>query len=153
MTTPTEIELTFRSQLRAPRDQIWRWIVSVEGISRELWPVLKMTIPAHIKSIADVQIMPGQPLFRSWVLLFGVLPIDRSDLTLLHLERGRGFVEQSPMISMALWRHERTLEESDGSTILIDHLTFQPRLAKTLTRWFIRTVFTHRHNVLRRQLG
>jgi ligand-binding SRPBCC domain-containing protein len=153
MTTPTEIELTFRSELHAPRDQMWAWIASVEGISRELWPVLKMTVPASIKNITDVHITPGQPLFRSWVLLFGVLPIDRSDLTLLHLEAGRGFVEQSPMISMALWRHERTLEERDGRTILTDHLTFQPRLAKTLTRWFIRTVFTHRHNVLRRQFG
>jgi hypothetical protein len=40
-----------------------------------------------------------------------------------------------------------------GGTVLGDRLTFEPRLATAPTRWFIRTVFTHRHRVLGRALG
>jgi ligand-binding SRPBCC domain-containing protein len=148
-----QVDLTFRSELRAPQDRVWAWITSVEGISRELWPLLRMTAPRNVRNIQDIPIEPGRPLFRSWVLLFGLLPIDRSDLTLLRLEQGRKFVEQSPMLSMRLWRHERTLEPSGERTTLTDKLTFEPRLATTLTRWFIATVFAHRHAVLRRQFS
>ena len=147
------VELVFRSALSAPPDRVWAWITSAEGISRELWPVMKMTMPRNVTNIADVRIEPGKPLFRSWVLLFGVLPIDRSDLTLLSLERGTGFVEQSPMLSMSLWRHERTITTEGAQTILTDRLTFRPRIVRAVTAWFIRTVFTHRHAVLRKHLG
>jgi hypothetical protein len=128
-------------------------MTSAEGISRELWPLMKMTIPANLRTLGDVPLEPGKPLFRSWVLLFGVLPIDRSDLTLLELTEPRGFVEQSPMLSMKLWRHERWLEEHGARTILVDRLTFEPRFAGALVRWFIRTVFTHRHAVLRKHFA
>ena len=145
------VDLIFHSELRASRDRVWAWITSVEGISRELWPILKMTAPRNARSIQDVLIEPGKPLFRSWILLFGVLPVDRSDLTLLQLEEGTGFVEESPMLSMSLWRHERSLATNGEGTILKDMLTFKPRLATPLMKWFIQTVFTHRHVVLRRQ--
>jgi len=92
-------------------------------------------------------------LCRSWILLCGILPIDRSDLTLIELEAGHRFVEQSPMFSMRLWRHERTIEARENGCTLTDRLEFQPRVAVGVTRWFIVTVFTHRHAVLRRNLG
>src|SRR6266446_2498174 len=78
----SQIELTFRSALSAPRDRVWAWVTSVEGISRELSPIVRMTTPRGVKRIGDVPIEPGKPLFRSWILLFGIIPIDRSDLTL-----------------------------------------------------------------------
>jgi ligand-binding SRPBCC domain-containing protein len=149
----SRVELTFTSDLASPPDRVWRWITSVRGISQELAPVLKMTAPEGVTDIADVKVQPGQPLFRSWVLLFGILPVDRSDLTLLSLEPGTGFVEQSPMLSMKVWRHERHLEESGEGTLLTDRLTFQPRLATFVIRWFIRTVFNHRHRVLQQHFG
>src|SRR5438067_106868 len=108
----SQVELTFRSELSAPRDRVWAWVTSMEGISRELWPILRMTAPRGVKSIGDVPIEPGNPLFRSWILLFGIIPIDRSDLTLLSLDVGKRFVEQSPMLSMSLWRHVRTLSST-----------------------------------------
>lgn len=57
---------------------------------------------------------------------------------------------------MALWRHERRIvssPSSPASVVLIDELTFQPRLAKGVARWFIKRFFTHRHEVLRKNLG
>jgi len=125
----------------------------MDGISRELAPILKMTAPRGVASIADLRVQPGERLFRSWMLLFGILPVDRSDLTLLTIEPGKGFLEQSPMLSMKLWRHERRLDASGDGTLLTDRLTFEPRLGSAVTRWFITTVFNHRHRVLRQHLG
>lgn len=113
-------------------------------------PVLKMTFPKGKASILDFQVVPGKPLFRSWILLFGVLPIDRSDLTMLEVEQGR-FVEQSPMVSMRQWRHERVIiptNDNEGA-LVIDTLEFSPRFAAPLVGLFVKRFFEHRHSVLR----
>lgn len=125
----------------------------MDGIATELRPLLKMTVPGQVKSLLDLQVRLGQRLFRSWILLFGIIPIDRSDLTLVELEPGRRFLEQSPMFSMRLWRHERIVNSVAGGSTITDRLEFQPRFGKRLTRWFIKKLFTHRHAVLRRTLG
>lgn len=150
------ITLRFESALRAPAEQVWAWITSASGIRAEMRPLLFMTVPRGIRSLEDVPIVPGIRLFRSYVFLFGFLPIDYSDMTLLELRHGQGFVEQSPMGSMQLWRHERNIVAcpTDATTVLlIDQLTFQPRAMKHLVGWFIQRVFIHRHNVLRKHLG
>ncbi len=150
------ISLKFESKLSAPRERVWEWITSLEGISAEMWPFFLMTAPKQIRSIEDVGVKLGTPLFRSYVFLFGFLPIDYSDLTLIELQRGQGFVEQSHMGSMKLWRHERRIlsDPSEPSAVLlVDNLTFQPRLARGVVSWFIRRVFEHRHAILRANLG
>jgi ligand-binding SRPBCC domain-containing protein len=150
------ITLTFHSQLRAPAAAVWKWITSVEGISAEMWPLMRMTVPQRIKTLTDADVRPGHRLFRSYILLFGILPIDYSDLTLLELTSGRGFIEQSPMGSMRLWRHERqltTAEGPDSSVMLTDRLTFDPRFARAVVAWFVGMFFRHRHAVLRKHLG
>jgi len=148
---PMAVTLTFESTLFAPRERVWEWITSFDGITAEMRPLFRMTVPRGVRTLADVAVTPGSRLFRSWILLFGFLPIDYSDLTLLELERGRGFVEESPMGSMRLWRHERRiLDAADpAAVVLSDRLTFAPRFAPALVRWFIRRAFTHRHAVLR----
>ena len=70
--------------------------------------------------------MLGERIFRSWVLLFGVLPIDYDDLTLIALEPGRGFHERSRMLSMRVWEHERTLEpDGEGGCRVRDRLSLR----------------------------
>ena len=123
------------------------------GILAELRPIARMTAPRGITSILDIDVKLGTPLTRSWFLLFGFLPLDRSDLTLIELNDGHGFVEQSPMLSMRLWRHERTIDSVAGGSKISDRLTFEPRFCARLVRWFIAAVFRHRHRVLRRELG
>ena len=150
------ISLRFASRLHAPPELVWEWITSLKGISAEMWPFFRMTTPKGIRSLSDLQIKPGVRMFRSYVFLFGVLPIDYSDMTLVELDSGSGFVEQSPMGSMKLWRHERRIVPypSDPSAVLlVDQLTFRPRIARRLVEWFIRKVFTHRHKVLRANLN
>src|SRR5215211_513005 len=93
----------------------------------------------------------NRSLFRSRVFLFGLLPIGYSHLTLLELTPRDGFVEESPMTSMHLWRHERRIhDDSVGGTVtVVDRLTFEPKHARRVIAWFIGKVFEHRHRVLR----
>lgn len=150
------ISIRFESKLRAPTERVWEWITSVEGISAEMRPFFRMTTPKQMQSLADVRVQSGTRMFRSYVFLFGFLPIDYSDMTLVQLNPGVGFVEQSPMGSMKLWRHERYIASCDSepeAVLLVDQLTFQPRMASGLVGWFIRRVFTHRHKVLREKLN
>lgn len=145
------ISIRFESRLLAPHERVWAWISSINGIAAELWPFLRMTSPKRVQSLADVQVEPGVRLFRSYLLLFGVVPIDYSDMTLLELTPGIGFIEQSPMGSMTLWRHERHIApcpSAPDAVLLVDQLTLQPRLARRLTGWFVRHLFAHRHKVL-----
>lgn len=144
------VRLTFESKVAASASEVWSWATSVKGISAEMWPVLKMTIPKGKSSILDFEVAPGQPLFRSWLLLAGVLPIDCSELTLLEVEDGRRFLEQSPMLSMRLWRHERVLTPTHEGTSVSDNLEFSPRFGTPVVRWFVKVFFQHRHAVLRR---
>jgi len=89
------ISIRFESTLRAPSERVWEWITSVEGISAEMRPFFRMTTPKQMKSLADIRVQPGARMFRSYVFLFGFLPIDYSDMTLVELTPGVGFVEQS----------------------------------------------------------
>jgi len=88
------ISLRFESTLRASPERVWEWITSVEGISAEMRPFCRMTTPKKMHSLANVRVEPGTRMFRSYVFLFGFMPIDYSDMTLVELTPGVGFVEQ-----------------------------------------------------------
>ena len=147
------MDLTFESMLAVPPERAWAWATSVRGVTTELAPWLRMTAPRGFERLVGDDVPVGRPLFRSYVFLLGILPIDRSDLTLVELEPGRRFQEQSPMLSMKLWRHERTIFPTADGCRVRDHLEFEPRFARRLVGRFIEAVFTHRHAVLRAQLG
>lgn len=150
------ISFRLESKLHASTERVWEWITSIKGISAEMWPFFRMTVPRGLTSLNDVDVELGVRMFRSYVFLFGVLPIDYSDMTLLELNTGEGFVEQSPMGSIKLWRHERRIEpcpSDSNAVLLVDQLTFQPRMASRLVGWFIRCVFVHRHEVLKANFG
>lgn len=141
------------STVAAAPSEAWQWITSVDGISAELSPYLRMSVPEDVRDLADLELVPGKRLFRSIIYLFGLVPVDYSDLTLLELTQGVGFIEQSPMGSMRLWRHERTIRPLRSGCVVSDVLTFQPRMAMALSSWIVKKLFTHRHAVLRARLG
>jgi len=144
--------LEFSSRLKVSPEEAWRWITSAQGISAELWPYLRMSWPKYLEYLDPSSIEQGGVLFRSTLYLFGVIPVDYSDLTLLSIEPGRGFVEQSPMGSMRLWRHERWIEPVVSGCTVHDRLTFEPRLPRGLTLLIVARLFAHRHAVLKRRL-
>jgi ligand-binding SRPBCC domain-containing protein len=148
------VVLRFASTLPAPRDAVWQWITSWAGIRRETMPFFAMTAPRRMQSIAELTVVPGQRLFRSVLLFGGLLPLDILDLTLIELTPGRGFTERSPMLSMKSWQHRREILDAPGGAVeLVDTLTFEPRLLRGLTRWFVTRLFAHRHAVLRRSFA
>jgi len=149
----SQFELRFASEINASPNEAWEWITSLKGISAEMWPYFRMTAPRGVKNLADLEVVPGKALFRSRIYLFGFLPIGHSDITLLELKEGEGFVEQSPMDSMKLWRHERRIVQTSNGCRVIDSLTFQPERATGVVAWFIRAVFNHRHKVIRRNMN
>ncbi len=87
------------------------------------------------------------------MLLFGVLPFDYDDLTLVSVEPGRGFHERSSMLSMRVWEHKRTIEPAgEMACVVRDRLGFEPRLPLPLG-FVVRALFRHRHRRLARRFG
>lgn len=148
------IALRFESHLAAAPDTVWRRVTSVDGIDDEMAPLLRMTFPRGMRALSLDACVPGQRLCHSWLLLLRVLPIDRSDLTLVELEPGRRFLERSPMLSMAFWQHERIVAPSAQGITVVDQLMFHPRLLpRVLARASVALFFRHRHARLRRRFG
>ena len=130
---------------------VWERIASFEGVNHELGPLLRMTAPTDIRDIDPEQVPLGRRWFRSWVLLFGVVPVDYDDLTIMEIDVGRRFLERSKMLSMRVWQHERILEPAGAGTSVTDRLTFTPRrgIPGALARAVIGALFRHRHKRLR----
>ena len=142
----------------APRELVWARIVTPEGINDELRPWMTMSMPRGKKDLTVDTIPVGAPVGRCWMRLFGVLPFDYDDLMLAELWPGHGFHEQSTMLSMRLWRHERTLEpDGDSKTVVRDRLTFELRrplrLLTPVIAAGIGALFSHRQRRLQRHFG
>jgi hypothetical protein len=99
-----------------------------EGVNDEMRPYLRMTVPRGIERLDLDEIEIGKRIGRSWVLLFGLIPFDYDDLTLVRLDRGEGFLERSQMLSQRTWEHERTLEAVNGGCLITDRVRWEPRL-------------------------
>ena len=149
-------EISVSSRLGARTDRVWDRIVTPAGINDELRPLLRMTVPRGVERLDPASIELGKPIGRSWVLLFGLVPFDYDEITLVRLEEGRGFLERSRMLSQRVWEHERTLEPTaDGGCLITDRVRWEPRipLPGALLRPLFRAVFRHRHRRLRRRFG
>jgi ligand-binding SRPBCC domain-containing protein len=145
------IELRFESTLPAPIADVWDRIASMEGINDELRPWMRMTAPRGAELTAEA-VPLGERWFRSWILAFGVIPIDYDDLCLLSVDPPHGFHERSSMLSARVWVHKRSLVADGDGTRLVDELGFEPRrfFFAPILRALIPRVFRHRHKRLRR---
>jgi ligand-binding SRPBCC domain-containing protein len=143
------------SNLRSDPARVWAHASDLAGVNRELWPLARMTYPAGRGRLSPETTPPGRPAFRSWILLFGLLPIDFDDLTLAELEPGRGFYEVSRLFSMKEWRHRRTVVPAAEGCVVRDEVACVPRW-----RWagpvlfaVYRLAFVLRHRRLRHLFG
>jgi ligand-binding SRPBCC domain-containing protein len=146
---PAEFEVS--SLVRAPPQEVWKRIVTAEGINHELRPWMRMTVPPGVKRLDPETVELGRPIGRSWVLLFGLLPFEYDDLTLVELEPERRFLERSPTLSQRCWQHERTVEPAEGGSRVTDRIRMEPRLGLPAAplRPIFRAFFRHRHRRLR----
>ena len=146
------IELRFESVLAASPTVVWDRVARVSGVNDELWPLAKMTSPSHLDRLTAPASGDRLPAFRSWILLFGIVPFDRRTIQFKVLDEGR-FVENSTSWLNGRSRHERTaVASANGSTTLTDTLVIQSRgrLVDALLRTGITVTFRRRHRRLRR---
>lgn len=143
------VQLTFATKVPASAEEVWAWSTSISGIKSEMEPILTMTFPNEMTHIGKDTTL-RKPLCRCKFLLFGIIPIDMSRLTFVELEPGRRFVEQSPLLSMHSWRHERVVTPAGEGACVTDRLEFSPRFASPIVAWFVKLFFGHRHAVLSR---
>ena len=142
-----------QSIIDAPAADVWARVVTPEGINDELRPWMTMSMPRGAEALTVDNVPIGTPIGRAWMRLFGVLPFDYDRLMIAELEPGRRFDEQSTMMSMRSWRHERSVTpDGDGKTVVLDRLTFELRaplrpLTPVVTAG-IRGLFGHRHRRL-----
>ncbi len=146
------------SIVEAPVERVWARVVTPEGINDELRPWMTMSMPRGQNSLTVDTVPVGTPVGRCWMRLFGLLPFDYDDLMIAELWPGRGFHEESTMLSMRRWRHERTLEpDGEAKTVVRDRLTFELRaplrLLTPIVAAGIRALFGHRHRRLQRHFG
>jgi ligand-binding SRPBCC domain-containing protein len=139
----------------ASAEDVWARVVTPEGINDELRPWMTMSLPRGAQSLTVDNVPIGTPIGCCWMRLFGVLPFDYDRLTIAELQPGRGFREESTMLSMRRWRHERSVTpDGDGKAVVRDRITFQLRgLLRPLTPVVaagLRALFGHRHRRLQR---
>jgi hypothetical protein len=134
---------------------VWAGVTTAAGINDEFWPWLRMTSSRSLREHGLAAVKVGERVCRSWVLLFGVLPVDFDDITLVRLQPPRGFLERSRMLSQRTWEHERTIEEASDGAILTDRISYEPRLPipDAILRRIYTLIFKHRHRRLRRRFG
>lgn len=152
--------LSLTSRLAATSSAVWEHATSFDGINYELHPVVRMTAPRNLRRLQPGDITLGERIFRSWILLVGLVPFDYDDLTLVELEPGRRLLERSTMLSQRRWEHERTVEaDGDGGCFVTDRLMFEPRVPPTrlVVEPVIGALFQHRHRrlskLVRRQVA
>jgi hypothetical protein len=144
-----EYQIQLRSLLAADSATVWAHASTLDGVNAELAP-LHMSGPRGIA----IELAPlGRPAFRSLVTLFRLLPLDLHELTLVEVAPGRGFHERSRSLLEARWIHKRSIDPVAGGCVVVDDLTFEPRVLGGLIRRIIARAFARRHAYLRKRFG
>jgi ligand-binding SRPBCC domain-containing protein len=114
-----------------------------------------MTYPQALRRLTPEAFPVGRTAFRSWLLLFGLVPVEFDDFMLVELEPGHGFSEVSQQLNVREWRHRRTVTPAGEGCVLRDEIALVPRWRWTggLLAWVYRRVFEWRHRSLRRLFG
>jgi hypothetical protein len=143
------------SALAAPPGEVWRHATSMAGVNAELAPI-SMTYPPSLARLPEQVVAGalGAPLFTS-TLRIGPVPFDRHRLTLVEVEAGRWFQEDSRSLVNRRWRHRRTVTPTASGCEVTDRLEIDPRVPGSgpLTRWLVGRIFDRRHRYLVETFG
>jgi hypothetical protein len=146
-----------QSTLEASPAEVWRHSTSMAGVNRELMPLMRMTHPKGLERLDQQEVPLGTRLFRSYLLAFGLLPVDWDDLAFESITPGQGFVESSSLATARTWQHRRWIEPgaTSASCLLDDQLAWTPRFvgAGAVLRRIVPLLFRHRHRRLVKIFG
>lgn len=148
------IRLSFESRLAAPAQDVLAEAMTMRGVNAELMPLVRMTYPADAENLDTERAPLKQTLFHSWLMLGGVIPMDRHALAFDELY-DNGFDERSTSWVQRVWIHRRRVVEDGKGCIVTDELEFQPRLPvpASIPAALVSRVFRHRHARLRDRYG
>ncbi|MBI9075816.1 MAG: hypothetical protein JEZ02_10425 [Desulfatibacillum sp.] len=135
------------SDLFADRDTLWQHSTDLALVNREFFPLLKMTYPENASELTPNTVTLGKRVFRSWILLFGIFPVEYDDIVLAEVNPGHGFCEKSSMLAQNLWQHQRTITDTPTGSRVTDEITFIPRIPYTgyLQKPLFTLLFKYRH--------
>lgn len=141
--------------LPAPALAVWEHVTEMAGVNGELRPLIRMTVPAGLADARLADLPLGQRAGRSWLLLFGFLPVDYDDLTIAEHGPGYRFLEQSRMLTQARWEHERVVIPTESGCTVTDRLRWEGRFPPlgALFGLGVPVLFRHRHRQLRKRFG
>ncbi|HWW45812.1 MAG TPA: hypothetical protein VN180_12140 [Acidimicrobiia bacterium] len=147
------MRLTVELALPADRHEVWAAVSTVDGVNRELSPLVRMTDPTDGAPFDTEPWQAGTPVL--WQLLFGIIPVDRHRVELVAFPNRRGFRESSSTWLHRVWRHERTLRDDPSGCIVRDVVEIEPRLGvlRPIVGRSVGRMFRHRHRRLRRRFG
>lgn len=142
------------SKLEISPDEVSE-LLTMRGVNSELSPLIRMTASPQWANRPIFEWPTGRVLFSSWILLFGIIPIDRHTFFFQSMDRQRGFAETSYSLTNKLWHHCRDIDCSRANCLVTDTVEFQCRvpLLTYLLAPAYRFVFRHRHKVLRSCYG
>ena len=115
------------STLSVPPAEFWK-DATLQEVNTELAPWVRMTAPAEWRDRPLREWPSGRTLFKSWVLLFGLLPVDLHYFFLQSVDPQSGFEERSSSVMNRRWVHIRRIVPVPGGCSIIDHLTVEPRI-------------------------
>lgn len=143
-----------QSTLRVPAEVLVDGL-TMESVNRELAPLVRMTAPPEWRRCPIDRWEEGRLLFRSTILLLGLLPVDRHAFRLERILPGEGFLEASSSWMNREWRHERRILRAPAGCTVTDRVEVTGRLPwlTALLMPFYRLVFRRRHARLRRWHG
>lgn len=154
MTEAAPGEVVARSRLAVDPDRMWADATRLSAINAELMPWMRMWAP--VDTLDAGSIVPGEEVGTCWLLLFGVVPVDRMRLRLLAFDPAkRTFHESSRLLTLRAWSHRRTVRAIEGGSEVEDRLEPRARLAALdpVVLAGVRALFAHRHRRLRARYG
>lgn len=127
-------------------------IFCMEGVDYELKPLIRMTFPEELIYKDFRTLLKNKVLFKSYILLFGIIPIDVHNLKLKTIT-DLSFYETSDSLMNLQWNHRRRIMPQGDAAVLRDEVVYLPRF-KRIGSWFrplYWLIFKHRHRRLKRK--
>ncbi len=129
--------------------------LTMAGVNAELHPLVRMTAPESFSARSILDWPQQQRLFQSWILLLGLIPIDRHTFFFEVIDAQRGFSERSTSWTNAFWSHERKVVAVGPGCRVTDLVGFKSRvpLVDIFLNPIYQLVFRQRHKNLRRRFS
>ena len=142
--------------LGAGSEAVWERAMTPEGINDELGPLLRMTVPRGARRASTWTRSSRGRLGRSWILLFGFLPVDYDEIGLERIEPGAASSSArrcSPSGSGSTSGRSSRLGAGAARSPTGSPGSRGCRCPGRLLRPLFGAVFRHRHRRLRRHFG